>query len=70
MTTQNYEQEVREVNGTQIRVTNYKIGDEFYCHVSNYDPDAIIARAHGSTKEVAVNEAMQKASDRLLRYHR
>ena len=70
MTTEHYKQEIRDMNGTQIRVTTYKIGDEYFCHVSNFDPDATISRARAGTKEAAVNEAIQKASDRILRYKR
>ena len=54
-----------EVNGVPVRVTTYKIGDNFYCHVYNVDPGATIARSTAATREKAVEEAMLKVSQRI-----
>jgi len=70
MTTEQFEQEIREIDGTKIRLTTYKIGGEYYCHVTNVDPDATIARASAVTREDAVKEAVKKASERIVRYRR
>lgn len=62
---ENYEVENRELKGTNIVVTSYQIGEKFYCHVTNEDPGATIARTEGSTRESAVSDAMEKAFERL-----
>ena len=67
MTTENFKEEFRELNGTKVRITSYKIGNEFYCHVYNADPGATIARATANTLEDAMQKAIEKASARLPR---
>ena len=66
MTTEEFHEEYTEVNGTRVRVTTYKIGQEFHCHVANADPGATIARTSASSKEDAVNEAIKKAAERIV----
>ena len=58
-------EELTEINGVTIRVTTYKIGDDYYCHVYNIDPGATIARSTATTREKAVEEAMVKVSQRI-----
>jgi len=65
MTTENFKEEYRELNGAKVRITSYKIGDEYYCHVYNADPGATIARATATTLQDAMNHAIEKASARL-----
>ena len=65
MNTENFKEEFREFNGVPIRVTTYKIGDDYYCHVYNVDPGATVARATAATREKAVEEAMIKVSQRI-----
>jgi len=65
MKTENFKEEFQELNGTKIRVTSYRIGEEYYCHVYNADPGATISRATGNTDEEAKQKALEKASSRL-----
>jgi len=65
MNTEQFKEEFRELNGAKIRITTYKIGNEFYCHIYNEDPGATIARASGPTSEAAVQKALEKASVRI-----
>jgi hypothetical protein len=65
MNTEYYQEEFRELNGTKVRITTYKIGNEFYCHIYNADPGATIARASGSTSETAIQKALEKATARI-----
>ncbi|MEK9136594.1 MAG: hypothetical protein AAB393_05680 [Bacteroidota bacterium] len=62
---EHYDIETKELSGVPIRVTSYRIGDRFHCHVENTDPGATIARAEGPTKEQAVEIALSKARERL-----
>ncbi len=66
MISEQFQEEIREVNGTKIRVTTYKLGDKFHCHVSNTEPGATIARATGVNMEDAVNTALNKAGQRII----
>jgi len=65
LNTHQYQDELKEVNGILVRITTYKIGDEYYCHIANTDPGATIARAAGSTEKEARQKAMQKVMERL-----
>ncbi len=65
MNTEDYREEFRDVDGTKVCITTYKIGNEFYCHIYNAEPGATIARANGSTAETAVQKALDKAAARI-----
>jgi hypothetical protein len=65
MKAEQYQDELKEVNGFLVHIITYKIGDEYYCHITNADPGATIARADGKTVEEARQNAMQKAIGRL-----
>lgn len=65
MTSENYLSQTRELAGMPVNVTSYKIGDRFYCHVSNVDPGATIARAEAASSAEAETLALGKAAARL-----
>ena len=65
MKTESFKEEIAEVKGVLVRVTTYKIGENFYCHVYNVDPGATIARSTAATREKAVEEAMLKVTQRI-----
>jgi hypothetical protein len=65
MKAEGYERTMLQVNGVTVEVAAYKIGESFYCHVSNTDPGATIARAEGKTRHEAMNAALDKARQRL-----
>ena len=56
---------IKEVSGVQINVVSYKIGDRFYCHISNLDPGATIARTDAASQEEAEQSALHKVAERL-----
>lgn len=60
-----YRVAVGEVAGVKISLQSYQIGARFYCHVSNFDPGATIARAQADSAEEAKREALRKAAERL-----
>jgi hypothetical protein len=63
--TEEYAVEKRSINNIQVSITSYKIGDKYFCHISNIDPGATIARAEGASREEALNQALTKASKRV-----
>ncbi len=48
-----------------VSVMTYRIGDVWYCHVSNADPGATIARAKGATSDEARSKAVARAGRAL-----
>ena len=64
MKTENYQSEEREIHGVKVIVASYKIGERFYCHVSNRDPGGRIARVEAASlneaKEIALSAAAEK----------
>jgi hypothetical protein len=65
MRAEDYRTVLQEINGRKVNVTSYKIGGQFYCHVTNVDPDATISRAEAATREEAEQAALEKAAARL-----
>ncbi len=60
MKAENFHDELKVINGIQVKLTSYKIGDEYYCHVTNIDPGGTIARSAGKTMEEAKEKAWEK----------
>ncbi len=70
MTTQkaeDHQSRKETLEGWDINITSYKIGDKHYCHIDNVSPGATIARGEGATREEAEGVAMEKARDRLAK---
>ena len=67
MKTEGYHEEYRDLEGVQVRIAVYKIGEEFHCHVYNADPGATIARASAGDRETALQQALEKASARIVK---
>jgi hypothetical protein len=65
MKTEQYQEEITELNGVKLRIVTYRIGDLFHCHISNMDAGATISRAAGATKAEALQIARVKAEKRL-----
>jgi len=60
-----HESELTEINGVQIHLTSYQIGERYFCHVTNIDPGATIARGEGGGRDEAREVALSKATRRL-----
>ncbi len=60
-----HQSEATEINGVELRVTSYQIGARYFCHVSNVDPGATIARGEGGSRDEAREMALSKATRRL-----
>ena len=65
MKSEHFSEELLSLNGIDLLVTSYSIESVFYCHISSKDPGATIARASGSSKDIAVAEALRKTKQRL-----
>ncbi|HEV8239165.1 MAG TPA: hypothetical protein VGS57_07350 [Thermoanaerobaculia bacterium] len=51
----------------RLRLTSYRLGDEFLCVADNVDPGANVARARGASREEAEAGALARAAERLAR---
>ena len=65
MKAEDYRAEVRVLGDQPIKITSYKIGELYHCHVANQDPGATIARAEGTTRDEAEQNAVAKAMKRM-----
>ncbi len=63
--TEDYKVENQLINNVPVSLTTYKIGDKYFCHISNADPGATIARGEGVSLEDAIKKAMEKVSKRI-----
>ena len=70
MRPEDYSERKLELEGWPVRVTSYKIENEYHCTVDNVSPGAWIARSIAATKQEAEDKALAKARERLARTHR
>jgi len=54
-----------ELAGWPVTIETYKLGDVYYCTISNVDPGARFARAEGPTRADAESRAIEKATKYL-----
>ena len=47
--------------GWPVGIISYKLGDRYYCTVDNVSPGARLARGEGATREMAEQQALDKA---------
>jgi hypothetical protein len=62
---EDYAESIMEIGGRKIKATSYRIGENYYCHITNVDPDATIARGEGKNRAEAEDGALRKAMKRL-----
>lgn len=60
-----HQDERLELNGHEVLITTYRVGERFYCHVASVDPGATIARADGADRDEAKRQALATAGRRL-----
>lgn len=65
-----YSERKIEVDGWEVNLTSYKLGETFHCKADNVSPGAWLARATGATREDAEHEALEHARRLLARTRR
>jgi hypothetical protein len=63
--TQEYVEELSVIDGVAIKIASYRVGDLYHCHIDNVDVGATIARAEGTTRVQAKNNALAVAKEHL-----
>ena len=59
-----------ELEGWEVNLTSYKLGDVFHCKADNVSPGASLARVSGPTREEAEQKAVERARRLLARTRR
>lgn len=70
MKAEDYSTRTLDVDGWQVRLTSYKLGDTYHCTADNVDPGAWLARTEGATRDEAENRALERARQLLSRTRR
>ena len=65
MRAEEHSERVEEIAGFGVRISSYRIGEQYHASVENTAVGARIARGCGATRETAEGEAVQKAQQRL-----
>lgn len=65
-----YRRRREHVEGWDINIVSYKLGERYLCEIDNVDPGARIARSEGATPEEAEARALEMARARLARTQR
>ena len=70
MRPEQYRERQVEVDGWPLRLTSYKLGQEFRCKADNVSPGAALARSSAPTREEAEARALELARTLLARTRR
>jgi hypothetical protein len=65
MKAEGYRERRVDIDGWEVNLTSYKIGDTYHCHADNVSPGARIARAHGASSEEAEQRAIERSREHL-----
>jgi hypothetical protein len=70
MKAEEYQERKVEVEGWQVNLTSYRLGDVYHCKADNVSPGAALTRTTGATRQQAENKALQRAREMLSRTRR
>ncbi|MGI8744518.1 MAG: hypothetical protein ACR2NN_18480 [Bryobacteraceae bacterium] len=70
MKPENYSESNVDVDGWQVHLTTYQLGEKFHCTVDNVSPGANLARVVGDSREDAEAKALRRAKELLSRTKR
>jgi hypothetical protein len=56
-----------EVDGWPVRLTSYRLGEQFHCTADNVSPGGNLTRAKGPTREDAESKALDEVKEMLKR---
>ncbi len=70
MKPENYSERQVDVDGWQVNLTTYRLGDKWHTKADNVSPGAALARIVADTREDAENRALARARELLSRTKR
>jgi len=65
MKPENYSERKVDVDGWEVHLTTYQLGEKFHCTADNVSPGANLARVTGDSREDAEAKALARAKDLL-----
>ena len=65
MKAEDFTERKETIDGWNVNIVTYRIGNHWYCAIDNVDPGARFARAEGATREDAERVALEKAKKYL-----
>ena len=70
MKPENYSERKIEMDGWQVNLTTYQLGDKWHSKADNVSPGASLARIVADTREDAESRALARAKELLSRTRR
>jgi hypothetical protein len=70
MRAEEFQERELEVAGWPVRLTSYRLGDEWHTKADDVSPGAALARTRGATRDAAEGAALKRAEDLLRRTRR
>jgi len=70
MKPEDYAERKIDVDGWQVHLVSYRLGDKFHCTADNVSPGANLARVVGDSREDAEAKALARAKELLARTKR
>ena len=70
MKPEDYSERQVEVDGWNVNLTTYKLGEVYHSKADNVSPGASLARTTGTTREEAEQKALERARQLLSRTRR
>lgn len=70
MKPENYSEQKVEIDGWQVNLTIYQLGDKWHAKADNVSPGAALARIVADTREDAESKALARAKELLSRTKR
>jgi len=67
---ENYSERRVDVDGWQVNLTSYKLGDKWHTKADDVSPGAALARVVADTREDAETRALARAKELLARTRR
>jgi len=70
MKPEDYSERQVDVEGWQVNLTTYKLGEVYHSKADNVSPGASLARTTGATREEAEQKALDRSQQLLSRTRR
>ncbi len=70
MKPENFSERTVDIDGWQVNLTTYRLGDKWHTKADNVSPGAALARVSANTRENAEARALDRAKELLSRTKR
>lgn len=70
LTSEGFAERQIDIDGWPVKLTSYRVGEQYICQADNVSPGACLARFSAGTAEEAEKQAVSKARHLLSKTHR